>query len=238
MRPVRRFIASISPGRRWALPLLVAAALSAPLAALAETQYVTDQLDVTLRAGESTRYKIIRMLKSGTPLEVLGVNKATKYARVRTEDGTTGFVLLEQLQEEPAARDQLVSLKERLAELEQNPDTLTAQLSRLQAAHTDLEQRYAELERVKQQREQELATIKHASANVLDITNDRERLRLQVAELTRERADLEQANRELTNQTTQRWFLIGAGVLGGGILLGLILPHLRLRRRRSSWGSL
>jgi SH3 domain protein len=87
--------------------------------------------------------------------------------------------------------------------------------------------------------EQQLATIRHASANVLDITNDREQLRLQVADLSRTRADLEQENRDLKNQTNQRWFMIGAGVLVGGVLLGLILPHLRLgRRRKSSWGSL
>jgi SH3 domain protein len=204
----------------------------------AETRYVTDQLDVTLRAGESIRYKIIRMLRSGTPLEVLGVNKTTKYARVRTEDGTTGFVLLEQLQDEPAARDRLAEMERRMAELQQEPEALAAQLAKLQGEHSDLQQQFATLERDKQQREQELATIRHASANVLDITNDRERLRQQVAELTRVRADLEQENRELKNQTTQRWFMIGAGVLGGGVLLGLVLPHLRFRRRRSAWGSL
>ncbi|MBS1203084.1 MAG: hypothetical protein H6R22_1593 [Chromatiaceae bacterium] len=148
------------------LMLWLGAFLSVPHAAQAETRYVTDQLDITLRAGESIRYKILRMLRSGTPLEVLTV------------------------------------------------------------------------ERDKQRREQELATIRHASANVLDITNDRERLRIQVAELTRTRADLEQENRDLKNETNRRWFMIGAGVLGGGVLMGLILPHLRFGRRKSSWGSL
>ena len=56
--------------------------------------------------------------------------------------------------------------------------------------------------------------------------------------MTRELEDLKQQNRELENSTAQRWFLIGAGVIVGGILLGLILPHLRMRRRRDSWGSL
>ena len=222
------------------IPLLLClvATLAMPRVVQAETRYVTDQLDITLRAGESTRYKILRMLKSGTPLEVLGVNDTTKYARVRTEDGTLGYVLVEQLQDEPAARTQLAEMRERLAQLQQEPDALSAQLAKLQAAHAELEARYATVEREKQQREQELATIRHAAANVLDITNDRERLRLQVAELTRSSADLEQANRDLKNQTDSRWFMIGAGVLGGGVLMGLILPHLRFGRRKSSWGSL
>lgn len=218
--------------------LLLPVVLLAAFAARADTRYVSDQLEVTLRAGESTRYKIIRMMPSGTPLEVLSINESTDYARVRTEDGTEGFVLERQLQQEPVARTRIADMETRLTELQQEPDALTARLAALQSEHADLQSRYQGLERDKQRIEQEYATIRHASANVVDITNDRERLRIQVAELTRERADLQQENRDLKNQTDQRWFMIGAGVLGGGVLLGLVLPHLRLRRRKSSWGSL
>lgn len=217
---------------------MVFGAIGLPATAHAETRYVTDRFEVTLRAGEGTRFKILRMLPSGTPVEVLGVNRSTNYARVRIQDGTLGYVLAQELQEEPAARNRLVELEERLAALRQKPDSLTAQLADLQEAHGELRERYASLEREKQQREQELATIRHASANVLDITSDRERLRLQVAELTRARADLEQENRDLKNQTNQRWFLIGAGVLGSGVLMGLLLPRLRLGRRKTPWGRL
>lgn len=225
---------------RLSAPLLLGlcAALLTPLWAQAETRYVTDQIEVTLRAGEGSRYKILKMLPSGTALDVLGVNKTSKYARVRTEDGTLGFVLEAELQTEPAARNRMAEMEARLAELQQAPDTLTAKLARAQSEQADLKTRYEGLEREKQRLEQQLATIRQASANVLDITNDRERLRLQVADLTRTRADLEQENRDLKNQTNQRWFMIGAGVLVGGVLLGLLLPHLRLGRRKSAWGSL
>jgi len=203
----------------------------------AATRYVTDALEVTLRTGESNRYRIIRMLPSGTPLEVLSVNKATDYARVRTEDGTVGYVLERELQDEPAARDRVVELEKRLSELQAEPDALAARLAALQADQTRINAEFQNLQREKQRLEQELATIRHASANILDITSDRERLRIQVSELTRERADLEQANQDLINQTNQRWFMIGAGVILVGVLIGLVLPHFRFRRR-SSWGSL
>lgn len=220
------------------LALTLGAPLGLPGSAQAATRYVTDRLEVTLRAGESTRYKILRMLPSGTPVQVLGVNKSTNYARVRIQDGTVGFVLAQELQDEPAARSRLDELEGRLVVLRQQPDALAAQLADLQEGHARLRERYAELEREKQLREQELATIRHASANVLDITNDRERLRLQVTELIRARADLEQENRDLKNQAIQRWFLIGAGVLGAGVLLGLVLPQLRLGRRKTPWERL
>jgi SH3 domain protein len=225
--------------RRFALLMLYLLSLQAVQVPTlqAATRYVTDSLEVTLRTGESNRYRIIRMLPSGTPLEVLSVNKATDYARVRTEDGTVGYVLERELQEEPAARVRILELEQRLAELQAEPDALSARLAALQTEHARIDAAFQELQREKQRLEEELATIRHASANILDITSDRERLRIQVSELTRERADLQQANRDLSNQTNQRWFMIGAGVILIGVLIGLLLPHLRFRRR-SSWGSL
>jgi SH3 domain protein len=204
----------------------------------AATRYVTDLSEIALRTGESNRHRIIRMLPSGTPLEVLGVNAETDYARVRTEDGTVGYILERELQDEPAARIRVAELEERLAALQAEPDALAARFAALQADHVRISADVQSLRDENRRLEQELATIRHLSANILDITGDRDRLRIQVGELTRERADLEQANRELGDQTNQRWFMIGAGVVLVGVLIGLFLPHLRFRRRRSSWGSL
>ncbi|WP_295399712.1 TIGR04211 family SH3 domain-containing protein [uncultured Thiocystis sp.] len=215
--------------------ILVGALSAAP--AQAETQYVTDQLQVTMRAGESTRYKIVRMLESGTPLDVLSVNQTTEYARVRSEDGKLGYVLISQLQKEPAARAQIADLQAQLIELKQAPDELAAKLSKLQSEHAILIEDAQALKQAKQELEQELATIRHASANVLEITNERDRLRIQASELTREREERMQEQTEARNQTKQRWFMLGAGVLAGGVLIGLLLPHLKFRRRKSSWGS-
>jgi SH3 domain protein len=204
----------------------------------AATRYVTDALEVTLRTGESNRYRIIRMLPSGTPVEVLGVNEATDYARVRMEDGTVGYILERELQDEPAARTRVAELEKRLAELQAEPDALAARLAALQAEYARMDSDFRKVQQENLRLTQELAIIRHASTNILDITSDRDRLRIQVGELTRERADLKQANRDLGNQTHQRWFLIGAGVILVGILIGIFLPHLRFRRQRNSWGSL
>jgi SH3 domain protein len=217
---------------------LLGALLSPTVVAADTTRCVTDALEIPMRTGESSRHRIVRMLPSGTPLTVLGVNPAADYARVRTEDGTTGYVLTRELQDAPAARDRVVELEARIAELQSEPDALAARVAALQSEVHRMAAETESLQRRKHQLEEELATIRHASANILDITSDRERLRIQVSELIRERADLQQANRDLGNQTQQRWFMIGAGVIVIGILIGLFLPHLRFRRRRSSWGSL
>jgi SH3 domain protein len=222
---------------RYPLYGLCLATLIAVTAADAETRYVTDQYDFNLRAGESTRYKILRQLPSGAPLDILSINEESGYARVRTEDGLTGFMLLTYLQDEPAARSVLEAMQARLAELQQEPDKLAARLSALQSEHGALQEDHAILERDKQDLETELAEIRNASANAIQIDNERRQLQEQVANLMLQVDQLEHRNLELSNQTKQQWFLIGAAVLGLGVLLGLLLPSLRLRRRRSPWGS-
>jgi SH3 domain protein len=49
----------------------------------------------------------------------------------------------------------------------------------------------------------------------------------QINRLTMEKRELESENR-------QEWFIVGAAVLFGGILIGLVAPHTK-RKRRSSW---
>lgn len=206
--------------------------------ALAETRYVTDELEVTLRQGESTGHKIIAMLKSGTPVEVVRTNKSTGYALVRTPNGKEGYVLSRLLMEEPGAREQLEALRERVAAMETEPARLNAELEALQASHAELQQEHDETLRTKATLEQELAGIRQTAANAINIANERTELQKQVAGLSRRLADLEQENRELKNDQAQDWFLIGSGVAIGGILLGLVLPNLRFRRRKTSWDTL
>ena len=204
----------------------------------AETRYVTDQLKITMRTGESNKHRIIKMLPSGTPVEVLSTNKKTGYSKVRLADGKTGYVLTRQLLKEPVARDRLAALEKRIAELEADPNELSSRLARLSREYDQLQQAHRALQQEKARIQNELETLERTAANAVQIAQERKKLRKQVATMSRQLADQEQEIRELKNSSTQRWFLIGGGVLFGGILLGLILPHLRVRRRRDSWGSL
>ncbi len=206
--------------------------------ALTETRYITDRAQIELRKGESTRYKILRYLTSGEAVEELSTNKRTGYSRIRTKEGTTGYALTRQLQNEPGARDRLVAMEARLAEFQQAPDQLAMKLSELRSVHERLKADYEALGQEKERLEEELASIKYASANLVAITRERSDLRKRMADLTGQVAALQQKNLDLKNETNQRWFLIGAGVVTGATLIGLVLPHLRFRRRKGDWGAL
>jgi SH3 domain protein len=220
------------------LLIAVLALLSWGVRAAVTTRYVTDEFQITVRSGESTSHRILRMLSSGTPVQVLSTNADTGYSQIRTADGKTGYVLTHQLMDTPSARDRVAALEKNLQDLQAEPGQLGAKLASLQQQHRQLTEAYQKLQGVKNDLEQELETIKRTSANAVRIANERNELRQNVADLTRELEGVKQQNRDLNNDSSQRWFLIGGGVLVLGIFLGLILPHLRFQRRKNSWGSL
>ncbi len=206
--------------------------------AYAKTAYVTDELKITLRTGESATHRIVRMLPTGEQLNVLSSNEATGYSKVRTSGGAEGYVLTRQLVYQPVARDRLAAAEAEVKSLKAAPGELSSRLAKLTEDYKALRNEHEALREAKTLVDQQFAALQRTSSNAVRIANERNELRKQVATMTREVEDVKQQNRELENKTAQNWFLIGAGVVVGGIILGLILPHLRVRRRKSSWGSL
>ena len=210
--------------------LLVSALLFAS-AASADSAWVSDEFEITLRSGPSTSNAIELMLSSGTQLEVLERDSESGYSRVRTGGGTEGWVLTRYLMNEPAAREQLATLTSQLSSEASRGSSLNAQLGTIRTEYDNATQRIETLEREKSELEEELAEIKRTSANVLSINNQNKQLREQLAAEEIRVATLEQENRELTSQTTRYWFMSGALVLVVGMVLGLWLPRIRWQRR-------
>jgi SH3 domain protein len=212
--------------------LLVLLLLAA--SAHAQTRYVSDRLVVELRRGPSTEYLILRNLEAGTAVQVLE-DAGAGYSRVRVPDqGTEGFILTRFLTPEPIARDKLAaaerglaSAKARVTELEQQVSTLTAELG---GTKTDLAQTRANHDRVSK----DLADLRTAAANVVETRDQNESLKQRLIQREREVDELTATNTRLSRQERQNWFIVGAGVLFGGIVIGLIAPSLR-RKRRSDW---
>ena len=206
--------------------------------AIAESAYVTDQFKITIRSGESSQHRILNMIPTGSKLEVLSKNRKTGYSKVRTANGKEGYALTRQLLSQPVAREQLASLQAEVAALKTAPGELQEKLAALTRQHNNLQQAHKELQGIKRDIEQELAALQRTATNAVRISNERNELRKQVAGLMRTTEEAKQEKRELENSSAQRWFMIGAGVIAGGILIGLILPHLRMRKRKDSWGTL
>ena len=216
----------------------IAALLIASSSSFAQDAYVTDKFTVAVRSGEAADYRILRMLRTGTKVEVISQNRETGYSKIRFNNGKEGFVLTRQLLDEPTARDRLADLEKEMALLKGEPDELKSKLAAATQKATGFEKSFKAAEARARSAEQELAAFKRISSDAVSVAEERNSLREQVAELNRDLAEAKQEILELENNDTQDWFLIGASVLLGGIILGLILPNLRSRRPKQSWDSL
>lgn len=207
-------------------------ALSMAGTAFGQTRYISDELVVPLRSGPSIRNSITRNLRAGTAVEVLEQERESGYSRVRVPDrGTEGWLETQYLAPEPIARDRLVAVEQaletarsRAAELEGRVAALTGELERAQRQLEATRESSGELS-------EELEDVRAASANVLAIREENERLERDLARRAREIEALTAENSALANRERQNWFVVGASVLTGGIVLGLVLPSLRRRRR-------
>ena len=94
----------------------------------AETRYVTDLLKLPLRTGASTEYKILALIESGQPLEV--VEPGDNWSRVRLANGKEGYVLNRYLVAQPTSAVRLEQLQGKYTALRQQATALIEENNR------------------------------------------------------------------------------------------------------------
>ena len=204
--------------------------------AFAETQYVSDTLEITMRSGKGTNFGITRMLRSGTPVEVLAVDKKSGYTQVRTKSGKEGWVLSRFLMNGRAARERLATAEKNLAEIELENRKLTTAMTTLTEEKSGLETNLQELEGQSRGVNQELSEIKRTASSALAIDSENKELKGRMVSLERQLQTVQQENEALKDRTARDWFMVGAAVILLGIIVGLIIPKIRFRKK-SSWDT-
>ena len=201
------------------------------ISAYGEPVWVSDQFEVMLRTGPSTSNAIQVMLGSGTELEFIEEDVESGYSRVITSGGTEGWVLSRYLMGEPGAREQLVTLTQQINVANAEGTSMGSQLGSIRDEYEAAKSRIAALERDKADMQVEIDKIRRTAANVLAIDEQNMNLQQKLTDAEMTMSILEQENDGLESQTTRNWFITGALVLFGGVLLGLILPRMRWTRR-------
>lgn len=205
-------------------------------AASAESAYVTDDLDIMVRTGESSRNKIIATLKSGKKVEVLESNPETGYSKVALSQDREGYVLTRLLTNQPAARDLLAAAQARLNKLEASHKQLSTELTAIKAQKADVDSTASDFKTRSEQLQRELDELQRTASNALRIQEERNQLQERVVNIERELETLKRENDVLKNNSAQDWFIVGAGVLLLGLFLGFILPKLSWQKK-TSWSS-
>jgi SH3 domain protein len=201
----------------------------------AQSAWITDQLEVPIRSGESNQYRILRFLDSGTQIEVVSRNTSTGYSLIRDAQGRDGYVLTRYLEREPTASKRLETMQSELDQIRDDAANGAARIAQLrQQLATATDERNAARNALAAT-EAELSEIKRVSGDTLAIFEANKNLRAQLEILEDEAALLRSDNITLADDRDKMFMLIGAGLTLLGLVLGLILPNLRRRRRVDTW---
>jgi SH3 domain protein len=203
------------------------------IANAAEYGYVDEKIKIILRSEQGDRFQAVSALEAGARLEIL--EYGTEYIRVRDAKGKEGWLRAQHVTKSPPARDRLVHAEKKIAALESDKEQLRQRLAVLESERNTVQKERTQFEKESQRAQQELSALATSAAEPLKLSNENKTMRERIVLLETEGARLLADNQRLSSGGQRQWFLTGAGVLVGGILIGLIAP--RFKRRKSSWSS-
>ena len=204
----------------------------------AETRYVSDQLIITMREGQGKQYKIIKMLKSGTPLEI--IEESEEYLKVRIKSGSEGWVLKQFITSETPKPDIIAGLEKEIDRLNTVIETYKKDMESLQnelktaksdynIKIRDLEQNVSSSRGTAEQTSRDLNKITKKynalmkdSKDVVLLVEERDNLKASNSELQARTEQLNSENNELKKLQGIWWFGAGGGVFFVGWIVGKV----------------
>ena len=221
--------------KRVLLTALLSASIAGPAYA-AEVKYITDEFEVTMRSGTSTSNSIVRMLGSGESVTVLEEDQASKYSLVETEDNKQGYVLSRFLMATPAARQSLQELRVSFDQQRARLATQTDEIAELKQSLTQEKNDNQALKVTLRASEQELAEVRTAARDTLNILEQNKTLQTVLDELRQEKEQLTEINAELNDSTKLDWFIRGGAVSLIAFVIGILVTRIRWKKQ-DAWGS-
>jgi SH3 domain protein len=195
----------------------------------AETQFVTDNVKLTVRTGPSVENKIIAVIETGTTVDV--ITPGENWSLVRIPDGKEGYVLSRYLVADPPSVIQLERLQSRHQELSAEADALREENRMLKTETEQLRSELTTLQQDLNRTDSEFEALKRESAGFLELKEKYDRAASELSQKTGRVEKLEKELGQLEISQYIRWFLAGSGVLLVGFILGFSVKR---QRRRSS----
>ncbi len=202
------------------------------LSSLASAQsfvYITDQVDIPMRAEKTFDDNIVRSLPSGSKLAIL---QATEdgWTQVKFES-STGWNISSYLSNNPPARVRLEKLRQTynankllIAKLAKRKTELESEVQALKVKNTKLSIQTSKSKAEKEHIEQvykDALKLEHANEKFIT-TNLQLKTEIQL---------LKNNNTATEESSSRNWFFTGSIVLFFGILIGFIFPNFVNRRR-------
>lgn len=215
--------------------LMLIVTLSMPVQA--KTSYVSDQLQVAMRSGASDGHRIIKFLKSGTALTVLGASDDDKFIEVEIADGKTGWVAAKDVMPVPSGRDRLAAANKKFAKSAQLIKDLKSSIAELKAEIRKLKNKNAALQGESTNLSNSLDDLKITASNPLALSKKNKQLKKELDKAEANVKMLDADNQQLRSNVAQEWFIIGGAVSLGSLIVGLILTRINWKRKKNTWGD-
>ncbi|MGD8112082.1 TIGR04211 family SH3 domain-containing protein [Vibrio sp. TRT 21S02] len=197
------------------LCMVLVSMLAAP-AALAQNRYIADQLFTYMHTGPSNQYRIVGSINAGEKVQLVSSNKETGYSQVIDGKGRKGWVESRFITRQESMALRLPRLEKELAEVK----------GKLANAQSNADNEKAGLVDSLDIRNKQISELEQNYSDISkQLTASQEEVRNLRAKLDTQKDDL-----------LLKYFMYGGGVAGGGLLFGLLLPHIIPRRKRSPSG--
>jgi SH3 domain protein len=180
----------------------------------AEVRYVSDDVFIYLHSGPGLDYRITGTLKVGTEVNTLKYNEKTKFMQVKASTGRTGWMKVSELQKTLPAKNLLPTVQEQL-----------------QVANEKLENIAAENAKNLAEKEQ---VFQEQIILVDNLNQEKAMLQQQILDLKARNLELDLLQETKESRIQMQWLLNGGGVLFFGLLIGLIIPFLPRRKKRTN----
>ncbi|MBI3560275.1 MAG: TIGR04211 family SH3 domain-containing protein [Gammaproteobacteria bacterium] len=210
--------------------LVVIACLAASGQVLAKSKYISDELIVTIRTGQGNHTPIIKTIKSGDRIEILEETE-TGYSRIKTSDGTEGWIRTQFISDEPVAAQKLAKLQEKFNQLDDSNQALKKENKELKTDKTKAEETLAKLQTELASSQKELTHLGKVAANPLILDKENKDMHEKLTSMSTELEMLRNEHQVVKDRSRQNWFMAGAGVIILGMLIGLIIPKFRFKRK-------
>ncbi|MBW2568474.1 MAG: TIGR04211 family SH3 domain-containing protein [Deltaproteobacteria bacterium] len=197
--------------------------------AQAETMYVSDNIEITLRTGPGIDHKIISMIKPGLELEV--IQSEHDWSQVLLPNGIEGWVINRFITDVRPSRLELNKLKKKHKELIAQSVSLFDENKACKVKNKQLSSELLNCKETLSNVSKSYETLKSESADFLKLQSTYNKTASELAEQNKKVEKLEEDLSKLLLQHNIKWFLSGAGVLLIGLLIGFSAKR---QRRRSS----
>lgn len=184
------------------------------MSTLAKVRYVSDDLFIYLHSGPGSDYRIIGTLKSGSEVSTLKYNEKTKFMQIKSSTGRVAWMKASELQNALPAKNLLPAVQEKLKMAQKKLANIATENA---ASLADKEQLF----------QQKILLVDN-------LNQEKSLLQQEILELKAHNLELDLLQETKESRIQMQWLLNGGGVLILGLLIGLLVPFLPRRKKRTN----